>query len=59
MDQEQTPEQAIEQARKDLLAGKPGNLTFVVEVKRANGTVEHHTLTGRVSAANPSENAPC
>lgn len=58
MDQQHVND-TIEQARKDLLAGTPGNLTFVVEVKRANGTVEQHTLTGRVSAANPPENAPC
>lgn len=46
---------AIAQARRDALAGKPGNLVFEVEIKRANGTVEKHTVSGTVS----STEAPC
>lgn len=45
-----TPEMArqVEQARQNALAGKPGELRFEVEVKRADGRVEKHTLTGRI-----------
>jgi len=51
--------EAISQARQDALTGKPGNLHFVVEVKRANGTVETHHLIGRVSLPQPLEDEPC
>lgn len=46
-----TPEvqAAVAQARQDALTGSPGELLMQVEVRRADGRVEQHTLTGRVT----------
>lgn len=38
----------IRKARAQALKGIPGELSFQIEVKRANGTVEQHTLIGKV-----------
>lgn len=45
-----TPEmqETVALARANALKGQPGELSFQIEIKRANGTVEHHTLVGRV-----------
>jgi hypothetical protein len=51
--------EAIAQYRKDALAGKPGNLIFEVEIKRADGTIEKHALTGAQILDNFAEEAPC
>lgn len=51
--------EAIAQARADALAGKPGNLVFELEIKRANGTIEKHTLSGVATFDQPAEEAPC
>lgn len=42
-------QQAVAQARQDALSGLPGELHFEVQVTRADGRVEKHTLTGRVT----------
>jgi hypothetical protein len=52
-------DQAIAQAHRDALAGRPGNLIFEVEIKRANGTIEKHVLTGVATFDKPAEEAPC
>lgn len=46
-----TPEmlQQIEQARANHVAGVPGELRFELEVKRADGRVEKHTLIGTLT----------
>lgn len=42
-------EELIRRARQDALTGTPGELHMEVEVRRANGRVEQHTLVGRVT----------
>lgn len=46
-----TPEMAaeVEKAHANALAGKPGELRFQIQVKRADGSVEDRTLVGRVT----------
>ena len=54
MNEQQTPQlpegaaEALEQAHAAHLAGKPGELQFAIEIKRKDGSVEHHTLIGRI-----------
>lgn len=45
-----TPEMAqqIAQARENAIKGQPGELHFAIEIKRADGRVEKHTLIGTV-----------
>jgi hypothetical protein len=35
-------------ARENALKGVPGELSFQIEIKRADGRVEKHTLVGKV-----------